>query len=71
MSDMALRANDSQVMARAYSEARLLLTRWDFGNVVFRQAKSVRGIVLLRIDVCACEFFGVRTALFQTLHVCL
>jgi hypothetical protein len=45
------RATDSQVMARAHSEGRLLLTEdKDFGDLVFRQAKLVPGLVLLRID---------------------
>jgi predicted nuclease of predicted toxin-antitoxin system len=51
MSDVAPRATDVEVMIRADRENRLLLTEdKDFGDLVFRQAKPVPGIVLLRID---------------------
>lgn len=51
MSDVAPRATDAEVMSRANGETRLLLTEdKDFGDLVFRQAKPVPGIVLLRID---------------------
>jgi len=51
MSDVAPRATDPEVMHRAYSENRLLLTEdKDFGDLIFRQAKPVPGPVLLRID---------------------
>lgn len=51
MSDVAPRSTDAEVMRRAESEKRLLLTEdKDFGDLVFRQAKPVPGIVLLRID---------------------
>lgn len=51
MSDVAPRATDTEVIERAHSENRLLLTEdKDFGDLVFRQAKPVPGIVLLRID---------------------
>ena len=51
MSDIAPRATDVEVMNRADSEGRLLLTEdKDFGDLVFRQARPVPGIVLLRID---------------------
>ena len=47
VSDVAPRAADVEVMDR---ENRLLLTEdKDFGDLVFRQAKRVPGIVLLRI----------------------
>ena len=50
MSDVAPRAADVEVMSRADRENRLLLTEdKDFGDLVFRQAKRVPGIVLLRI----------------------
>ena len=50
VSDIAPRASDMEVMTRAESEARLLLTEdKDFGDLVFRQARPVPGIVLLRI----------------------
>lgn len=40
-----------EVMNRAQRENRLLLTEdKDFGDLVFRQARPVPGIVLLRID---------------------
>jgi predicted nuclease of predicted toxin-antitoxin system len=50
MSDVAPRATDADVMSRANSENRLLLTEdKDFGDLVFRQGRPVPGIVLLRI----------------------
>ena len=51
MSDVAPHTTDTQVMNRADRENRLLLTEdKDFGDLVFRQARPVPGIVLLRID---------------------
>jgi predicted nuclease of predicted toxin-antitoxin system len=51
MSDVAPRTTDADVMRRADGENRLLLTEdKDFGDLVFRQAQPVPGIVLLRID---------------------
>jgi predicted nuclease of predicted toxin-antitoxin system len=51
MSEVAPRAADAEVMNRAARENRLLLTEdKDFGDLVFRQARPVPGIVLLRID---------------------
>ena len=51
MSDVAPRAADPEVMNRADRENRLLLTEdKDFGDLVFRQARPVPGIVLVRID---------------------
>jgi predicted nuclease of predicted toxin-antitoxin system len=50
MSDVAPRASDAEVMNRAQSETRLLLTEdKDFGDLIFRQRRSVPGVVLLRI----------------------
>jgi predicted nuclease of predicted toxin-antitoxin system len=50
MSDVAPRASDIEVMHRAENETRLLLTEdKDFEDLVFRQRRSVPGIVLLRI----------------------
>ena len=51
VSEVAPRATDVDVMNRAHREDRLLLTEdKDFGDLVFRQAHPVPGIVLLRID---------------------
>jgi predicted nuclease of predicted toxin-antitoxin system len=51
MSDAAPRATDVEVMERAHRDRRLLLTEdKDFGDLVFRQALPVPGIILLRID---------------------
>jgi len=51
MSDVAPRAAETEVMNRADRENRRLLTEdKDFGDLVFRQARPVPGIVLLRID---------------------
>jgi predicted nuclease of predicted toxin-antitoxin system len=50
VSEIAPRATDLEVMCRADSENRLLLTEdKDFGDLIFRQARPVPGIVLLRI----------------------
>ena len=44
-------ASDTEVIGRADTENRLLLTEdKDFGELVFHQARRVPGIVLLRID---------------------
>jgi predicted nuclease of predicted toxin-antitoxin system len=52
MCEVEPRAPDTDVMSRADREQRLLLTEdKDFGDLVFRQAKQVPGIVLLRIDM--------------------
>jgi predicted nuclease of predicted toxin-antitoxin system len=51
IADVAPSATDVVVMSRADRENRLLLTEdKDFGDLIFRQARPVRGIVLLRID---------------------
>jgi predicted nuclease of predicted toxin-antitoxin system len=51
MSDVEPRAPDTEVMDRACREQRLLLTEdKDFGDLVFREARPVPGIVLMRID---------------------
>ena len=50
MSDVAPRAPDPEVMVLADRENRLLLTEdKDFGDLVFRQARPVPGLVLVRI----------------------
>ena len=50
MAEVAPRATDLMVMARAHGDNRLLLTEdKDFGELAFRQARPVPGIVLLRI----------------------
>jgi predicted nuclease of predicted toxin-antitoxin system len=51
MSDVAPRTADPDVLNRAESEKRLLLTEdKDFGDLVFRQARPVPGLILVRID---------------------
>jgi predicted nuclease of predicted toxin-antitoxin system len=51
MTDVSPRAPDPEVMNRADRENRLLLTEdKDFGDLVFRQARPVPGLVLVRID---------------------
>jgi predicted nuclease of predicted toxin-antitoxin system len=51
MAEVAPRASDDEVLAIANRERRLLLTDdKDFGDLIFRQAKRVPGIVLIRID---------------------
>src|SRR5687768_11306077 len=50
MSHVEPRATDAEVKRRAHSESRMLLTEdKDFGDLVFRQARPVPGIVLVRI----------------------
>jgi hypothetical protein len=51
MPDVAPRATDAEVIGGANRENRLLLTEdKDFGDLVFRRARPVPGIVLLHID---------------------
>jgi predicted nuclease of predicted toxin-antitoxin system len=51
ITDVEPRAPDTEVMNRAAREQRLLLTEdKDFGDLVFRDARPVPGIVLMRID---------------------
>jgi len=51
MSEVAPRTADREVLNLAARENRLLLTEdKDFGDLVFRQARSVPGLVLVRID---------------------
>ena len=51
MSDVASRAPDPEVITRADRENRLLLTEdKDFGELIFRQARRVPGLVLVRIE---------------------
>jgi predicted nuclease of predicted toxin-antitoxin system len=50
MVEVAPRATDAEVMNRAQDENRLLLTEdKDFGELIFRQAQPVPGLILLRI----------------------
>jgi predicted nuclease of predicted toxin-antitoxin system len=61
MSDVAPRATDTEVMKRADQENRILLTEdKDFGDLAFRQAMPVPGIVLLRIDSARRSLKGAR-----------
>jgi predicted nuclease of predicted toxin-antitoxin system len=51
IAEIAPTVNDSEVMAHAQRESRLLLTEdKDFGDLVFRRGGQVPGIVLLRLD---------------------
>lgn len=51
IAEVAPRAKDAEILSRAENEKRLLLTEdKDFGDLVFRQAKPVPGVVLVRID---------------------
>jgi predicted nuclease of predicted toxin-antitoxin system len=44
-------AADDEVLARAYSEDRLVITEdKDFGELVYRFRRPARGIILLRFD---------------------
>lgn len=43
-------ADDGDILARAVSEARILITNdKDFGELVFRSGQAHRGVVLLRL----------------------
>ncbi|MBC8448147.1 MAG: DUF5615 family PIN-like protein [Chloroflexi bacterium] len=45
-------ATDDRLLARAFSEHRILLTEdKDFGELVYRLRRQAHGIVLLRFDV--------------------
>ena len=45
-------ATDAEVLARAFSEDRILLSEdKDFGELVYRLRQPARGIVLLRFDI--------------------
>jgi predicted nuclease of predicted toxin-antitoxin system len=45
-------ATDDDILARAFSERRILLTEdKDFGELVYRFRRPARGVVLLRFDV--------------------
>jgi predicted nuclease of predicted toxin-antitoxin system len=61
MSDVAPRASDPDVLNRADREGRLLLTEdKDFGDLVFRQARPVPGLVLARIEASRRSLKGPR-----------
>jgi len=50
-------APDEEVLARAFSEGRLLINEdKDFGELVYRLQRPARGIVLLRFDVAERDF---------------
>jgi predicted nuclease of predicted toxin-antitoxin system len=45
-------ATDEELLSRAFSERRILLTEdKDFGELVYRLGRQTHGIVLLRFDV--------------------
>ncbi len=51
MAEIAPAASDTEVIQRAQTDGRLLLTEdKDFGDLVFRRGRQVPGIVLLRIE---------------------
>jgi predicted nuclease of predicted toxin-antitoxin system len=61
MAELAPSVSDAEVMARARSEQRILLTEdKDFGDLVFRRGLSVTGIVLLRINPALHAFKRLR-----------
>lgn len=42
---------DDEVLDRAFQEARILITNdRDFGELIFREGRSHRGVVFLRLD---------------------
>ena len=49
--EVARGASDANVLSRAYEQARILVTNdEDFGEMVFRERRPHRGIVLLRLE---------------------
>lgn len=51
MAEVAPAVTDSEVMAMAQREGRLLLTEdKDFGDLVFHRGEQVPGLILLRMD---------------------
>lgn len=45
-------ASDEEVLTRAFSEDRLLITEdKDFGELVYRLERPAKGIILLRFDI--------------------
>jgi len=54
-------ATDDELLTRAFSEGRILLTEdKDFGELVYRLRRPARGIVLLRFDVADRAFKAPR-----------
>jgi predicted nuclease of predicted toxin-antitoxin system len=61
--DLSPQASDIEVMHLAATDARLLLTEdKDFGDLVFRHALPVPGVLLLRIDASRHEQKPARLA---------
>jgi predicted nuclease of predicted toxin-antitoxin system len=61
MAEVAPTVSDTEVMLRAQTEQRILLTEdKDFGDLVFRHGRSVPGLVLSRIDPAMHELKRVR-----------
>ena len=61
MAEVAPAASDAEVMTRARSEGRVLLTEdKDFGELAFRRGRTITGVVLLRIDPAMRELKGAR-----------
>jgi predicted nuclease of predicted toxin-antitoxin system len=61
MAEVAPAVSDTEVMLRAQTEQRILLTEdKDFGDLVFRHGRSVPGVVLSRIDPAMHELKRVR-----------
>jgi len=55
VAEVMRQADDQDILARASSEARILITNdKDFGELVFRSNRATHGVVLLRLyDECA------------------
>ncbi|MCD6521336.1 DUF5615 family PIN-like protein [Candidatus Calescamantes bacterium] len=50
-------AKDKEIIALAEKEERIILTfDKDFGELVFRKGKKVKGIILLRFPPCSNDF---------------
>ena len=63
IAEAAAGTSDSEVIALAMAENRLLLTDdKDFGDLIFRGQNSVSGAVLMRIDPDKADFRKMRLA---------
>lgn len=61
-------ADDSQVLSRAVSENRILVTNdKDFGSLIFREKRTHHGVVLLRLDDdrSECKIDSIKRLLLQ------
>ena len=67
VAEMMPQADDRDILARAVSEGRILVTNdKDFGELVFRNGRAHHGVVLLRLhDESAANRVRVMTAVLE------